>query len=88
MNKQLVKAIKNREVELAAIDKKTATRIQKIAESTGADASSIINASVQLLEKSLGREVVVKDSKSPWNLIINHFKKYNRISQIEPDNGK
>ncbi len=83
MTRQLAKKLKEKEIELAPVDKHTAKRIKKISKATGQSPWAIISAAIQVLEKSLGRTVVVKSEDSSINLQINHFKKYKEVSDLD-----
>lgn len=70
---------------LAPLDNETVKRIKKINKVTGENATAIINAAVQVLEKSLGRQLIVRPEAGNWDLKINNFKRYKKIVDLNPD---
>lgn len=84
MNKRLVKQLKDNNIGLAPIDQDTADTIQKLADATGANAISLIHEAVKLLEKSLGRQLIVRKPGSKWDMKINKFIQFKTITEFEP----
>lgn len=85
MSDRTVDVNKLKNVMLAPLDKDTVKRIKRISSSTGESATAIINAAVQVLEKSLGRQLIVRPEKENWDLKINHFRKYKKVIDLKPD---
>ncbi len=83
MNRRFRKKIKNEEVDLVPLDKETTDKIKRINESTGEDAKSIIEAGINLLEQTLGRQLVVKSTSGSSNLVINHYRKYSKVKDLQ-----
>ena len=83
MNRRFRKKIKNEEVDLVPLDKETTDKIKRINESTGEDAKSIIEAGIYLLEQTLGRQLVVKSTSGSSNLVINHYRKYSKVKDLQ-----
>lgn len=84
MNKRLVKQLKDNNIGLAPIDQETAEIIQKLAAATGANAISLIHEAVKLLEKSMGRQLIVRKPGSKWDMKINKFTQFKTITDFEP----
>ncbi len=84
MRNNVRKLLKKSEVEFAVVDKETAERIHKLAKTTDESATALLNAAVQILEKSLGRELTVHKPNSKWRLKINHLTKYKTAVDFEP----
>ena len=70
---------------LAPLDNDTVKRIKKINKVTGENATAIINAAVQVLEKSLGRQLIVRPEDEKWDLKINNFRKYKKVVDLDPN---
>lgn len=83
--KRFVKALKEKEFELAPIDKATAERIKKAVDATNTNATSVIHEAMRLLEKSLGREVTFTRPGSRWDLTVKKFIKYKIVDTYEPE---
>lgn len=84
MNRKLVKQLKENKIGLAPIDQETVEIIEKLASATGANAISIIHEAVKLLEKSLGRQLIVRKPGSKWDMKINKFIQFKTITDFEP----
>lgn len=82
MNKEQQKELIKKGIKFAMVDQDTVDRIEKIKKATGSDTISVINAAVQVLEKSLGRKLIVQEDDTNLDLTINKFKKFDKVSEF------
>ncbi|MDQ6985496.1 MAG: hypothetical protein Q9M91_04810 [Candidatus Dojkabacteria bacterium] len=82
---KLLKKLEKRDIELAPIDKETADKIKDIVRLTDSNAMTVINEAVKILEKALGRELILRKPDSKWDIKINKYTKFKTISDVEPN---
>lgn len=85
MNKKIVEKLEEKDLELLPVDQETVELIKKATESTHANPRSVVHEAMKVFEKCLGREVIVKEENSNWELVIKKYKSYKPISKLEPD---
>lgn len=78
-----LKKLKSEDLDFIAVDKFTADRLKKIKKATGASMNSVLEVASEILEQALGRQVTISQPDSKLELRINHFKKYNRITDLD-----
>lgn len=84
MTKKLAKKLKEKEIELAPVDKETAQRIRKISKHLdGANSLSIVHAAIQLFEKAIGKTVTMTEDGSQFSMTIEKYSKYQVITEDE-----
>lgn len=72
--------------KLAPVDKETVKKISRLVKETNSNSISIINAAIRILERAIGRQIVLRQDGSEWELKINRFKKYKEITSLIADN--
>lgn len=88
MLKRLSQRKQKENLKFAPIDAESEKIIHRISKSTGVNAMSIIHEALQVFEKSLGRQVIIRKPNSKWDLTINKYKDYQSIFNFEPDNNQ
>jgi len=85
MTKKLAAKLKEKNIHMAPVDEGTVKKIKKISKVTNSNSLSVINTAIQVLEKALGREVVLKSDDEDFEFSINHFRKYQKVSKLVKD---
>lgn len=62
--------------------------IKSLCKQTSEYPSDIVKAAVSMLSKSLGHQVILRDPKSDWEIILNGFLNYPSNLKIKPNNEK
>ena len=86
MTRKIAKKLKEKNLLIAPVDKETSELIKELAQLTHEYPSNIVKAAVLMLSKSLGHQVVLRDPKSSWELIINGFRDYKKKYKLDPKN--
>lgn len=83
MRKKDLKSLKLRNINLLPLKEDIAERISRLSDATGASAEAIIDAATQVLEVSLGRNIIVHDEPTQTDVKIDTYKKYPEISKLK-----
>jgi hypothetical protein len=63
MKKRILEILKQKDYKLIAIDKATADQIEEASKSLNTTPEDVVRAALELLNQSLGKEVVLVDNK-------------------------
>lgn len=85
MNNKVLKKLSAKKMYLAPVDNETAKRLKKISAATGQEGWAVINVALQILEKSLGRKVIVRSADTNTDMVINHFRGFQSVSDLTFD---
>ena len=83
MKKDAIKKLKKRNVNLAPLSTETAERISRLTVATGASVKSIIDAATQVLEYSLGKEIILRDMNTHIEEKIDTYTKYSKTEDTQ-----
>lgn len=83
MNQKLKKILRSQNVKLVAIPDSLADRTKKIAENMNTTAADVLNLGLELLELSLGREVVIRKPDESVEMRLPILKPYKSIVKLK-----
>jgi len=64
MTSQSIKALKNKEVEVMLVNKKLANDVKELQNKLNTSASDVVSAAIELLKRSINKEVVIREPKT------------------------
>ncbi|MCA9387026.1 hypothetical protein KC669_03255 [Candidatus Dojkabacteria bacterium] len=85
MNQKLAEKLKERNLKMAPVDQETSEIIKRISKITNEQPSQIMKEAVSMLAQALGRQVILREKDSNWDLVIEGYSNLKKLYNGKAD---
>ncbi|BCX14126.1 MAG: hypothetical protein KatS3mg085_658 [Candidatus Dojkabacteria bacterium] len=79
MNKKLLRILKNNDSKFLLVDKELQELITKLSQTMNTNAHDVVKTALKILDKSIGKKVIIRDTNAKIDEEITAFENINKI---------